>query len=65
MFFACLLRVEKFSQRISLITEVRNAKTKENSQRRPNNNNVLIKCSEISTVAQTAKNLPVRQETWV
>ena len=40
-------------------------KTKENHQRRPNNNNVLFKCSEISTVAQTAKNLPARQETRV
>ena len=34
---ACLLPVENFSQRISLIREVRNAKTKENSQKRLNN----------------------------
>ena len=38
---ACLLSVETFSQRISLIREVRNAETKENSQKRLNNN----KCS--------------------
>ena len=31
---ACLLSVENFSQRISLIREVRNAETKENSLRR-------------------------------
>ena len=43
---ACLLPVENFSQRISLIREVRNAETKENSQRRPNNNNVVIKHSQ-------------------
>ena len=36
---ACLLSVENFSQRISLIREMRNAETKENSQRRLNNNN--------------------------
>ena len=43
---ACLLPVENFSQRISLIREVRNAETKENSQRRLNNNNVVIKHSQ-------------------
>ena len=37
----CLLSVENFSQRISLIREVRNAETKENSQRELNNNNIL------------------------
>ena len=42
----CLLSAENFSQRINLILEVRNAKTKENSQRTPNNNNVVIKHSE-------------------
>ena len=42
MFFPCLLPVENFSQRISLIREVRNAETKENSQRRLNNNNAVI-----------------------
>ena len=42
----CLLSAENFSQRINLILEVRNAKTKENSQRKPNNNNVVIKHSE-------------------
>ena len=35
---ACLLPVEHFSQRISLVREVRNAETKENSQRRLNHN---------------------------
>ena len=38
---ACLLSVENFSQKISLIREVRNAETKENSQRRLNNNAVI------------------------
>ena len=42
----CLLSVEHFSQRINLIREMRNAETKENSQRRPNNNNVVIKHSK-------------------
>ena len=41
--FACLLSMESFSQRISLIRVIRNAETRENSQRRPNNNNVVIK----------------------
>ena len=41
MSFACLLSVENFSQIISLIRDVRNAETKENSQRRPNNNAVI------------------------
>ena len=40
---ACLLPVENFSQRISLIREVRNVETKENSLRRLNNNTVVIK----------------------
>ena len=44
--FACLLPMENFSPRISFIKEVRNAETKENSQRRPNNNNVVIKHSQ-------------------
>ena len=43
---ACFLLVENFSQRISLIRKVRNAKTKENSQRGLNNNNVVIKHSQ-------------------
>ena len=43
---ACLLPVENFSQRISLIREVRQAETKENSKRRLNNNNVVIKHSQ-------------------
>ena len=43
---ACLLSVENFGQRISLIREMRHAETKENSQRRPNNNNVVIKHSQ-------------------
>ena len=38
----CLVFVENFSQRISLIREVRNAETKENSQRRLDNNNEAI-----------------------
>ena len=43
MFSACLLPVENFSQRISLIREVRNAETKENSLRILNNNTLVIK----------------------
>ena len=43
---ACLLSVEYFSQRINLIREMRNAETKENNQRRPNKNNVVIKHSK-------------------
>ena len=42
---ACLLPVENFSQRISLVREVRNAETKGNCQRRLNNN-VVIKHSQ-------------------
>lgn len=38
---AYLLPAENFSQRISSIREVRHAGTKENSQRRLNNNNVI------------------------
>ena len=45
MFFACLLFVETFSQRMSLIREMRNAKREGNCQRRPNNNNVVTKHS--------------------
>ena len=47
MFSAWLLPVENFSQWISLIREVRNAETKENSQRRLNNNSVVIKHSKL------------------
>ena len=43
MSLACLLPVENLSQGISLIREVRNAETEENSQRRLNDNNVVIK----------------------
>ena len=43
---AFLLSVGNFSQKISLIRDVRNAETKENSQRRLNNNNVVIKDSQ-------------------
>ena len=43
---ACLLPVENFSQKISLIREVRNAETKENNQRNLNNNNVVRKHSQ-------------------
>ena len=35
------LSVENFSQRISLIRKVRNVETKENSQRKMNNNVVI------------------------
>ena len=41
-FSAFLLLVEDFSQRISLIREVRDSETKENRQRRLNYNNVVI-----------------------
>ena len=37
---------QNFSQRISLIREVRNAKTKENNQRRLKNNNVVFRHSQ-------------------
>ena len=43
---ACFLPVENFSQKISLIREVRNAETEENSQRRLNNNNAVSKHSQ-------------------
>ena len=43
---ACLLSVESFSQRVSLIREIRNAETNVNSQRRLNNNNAVIKQSQ-------------------
>ena len=44
MSLACLLSVENFSQKISLIREVRNVETKENNQRRLNNNdNAVLK----------------------
>ena len=43
---AYLLYVENFSQRIGLIKEVGNVETTENSQRRPNNNNIVIKHSQ-------------------
>ena len=42
----CLLPVGNFSQRISLTREVRNDETKKNSQRRLNNNDVVIKHSQ-------------------
>ena len=44
---ACLLPMENFSQRISLIRELRNVETKGNCQKRLNNkNNVGIKHSQ-------------------
>ena len=43
---ASLLPAENFSQKISLIREVRNAETKENNQRNLNNNNVVLKHSQ-------------------
>ena len=39
---ACLLSVENFSQRISLIREVRNEEIKENNQRRLNNGQKVV-----------------------
>ena len=42
----CLLPVENLSQRVSLIREMRNVETKENSQRTLNNNYVVIKHSQ-------------------
>ena len=39
--FTCLLSVENFSQRISLIREVINVEIKENSQKRLKNNVVV------------------------
>ena len=41
-FFVC----RNFSQRISLIRKVRHADTEENSQRKLNNNNVVLKHSQ-------------------
>ena len=46
MSFACLSPVESFSQRIRVIREVKNTKTKRNNQRRPTNSNVVIKHSQ-------------------
>ena len=43
---ASLLPAENFSQKISLIREVRNAETKENNQRNLNNKNVVLKHSQ-------------------
>ena len=44
---------QNFSQRISLIREVRNAKTKENNQRRLKNNNVVFRHSQgLSVLSQ-------------
>ena len=42
----CFLSMENFSQRVSLIRTMRNTETKENSHRRLNNNNVVIKHSQ-------------------
>ena len=42
----CLLYLENFIQRISLIREVRNVETKGNNQRRLDNNNVVIEHSQ-------------------
>ena len=42
----CLLPMENFGQRVSLIREVRNAEIKENSHRRLNNSNVVVKHSQ-------------------
>ena len=42
----CLLSMKNLSQKISLIREVRNAETKENSQRRLNNDDVVTRHSQ-------------------
>ena len=44
--------VENFSQRVSLIREMRNAETKEKSQRRQTNNNVVIQDSQRLVLSQ-------------
>ena len=49
---ACLLSAEHFSQRISLSEKWEHVETKENSQRRPNNNNLVIKHSQGPLVPQ-------------
>ena len=55
---SCLLSVESFSQRVSLIRDVRNAETKRNSQKRANNNNVVIKqCQRHLILSQKAKRI--------
>ena len=47
MYSAYFLSVDNFSQRVSLIREVRNAETKGDSLRRQNiNNNVVMKHSQ-------------------
>ena len=43
LYSACLLSVENFSQRISLIREMKTCRNKENSQRTLNNNNAVVK----------------------
>ena len=47
---ACLLPVENFSQKISLIREVKNDETKENSQRR-------LSSVQFSSIAQSCLTL--------
>ena len=44
--------VENFSQRVSLIREMRNAETKEKSQRRPTNNYIVIQDSQRLVLSQ-------------
>ena len=58
MFSACLLPVENFSQKISLIREVKNGETKENSLRR-------LSSVQFSSVAQSCPTLcnPVNHST--
>ena len=46
----CLLSVENFSQRISLIKEVRKCRNRGKLSRKPNNNNVVIKHSQRSLI---------------
>ena len=57
MFFAFFLPVENFCQRISLIREVRITETKENSLRRLNNNNVIIKPRTFSSFSRAVDNI--------
>ena len=48
-FLSAFFSMENFkrSERISLISEMRNAETKKNSQRRLNNNNVVINLTQV------------------
>ena len=41
------MSIENFNQKLSLIRKVKNEETKENSKRRLNNNNVVLKHKEL------------------